>query len=72
MHGSELSMIRRVSGLAMTCSTGVKYVGSSIYYALGVTTVYAQGGSFLAIGTPGLLKLVLGLGYAPPSSRMGE
>ncbi len=68
----QQSMLRRVVGIGALYSTGYGDVGSSIYYALGVTTVYAQGASFLAIGIAGLFFIATVLSYAELSSAMPE
>ena len=68
----QQSMLRRVVGIGALYSTGYGDVGSSIYYALGVTTVYAQGASFLAIGIAGLFFIATVLSYAELSSALPE
>lgn len=68
----QQSVLRRVVGIGALYSTGYGDVGSSIYYALGVTTVYAQGASFIAIGIAGLFFIATVLSYAELSSAMPE
>ena len=66
------SVLRRVVGIGALYSTGYGDVGSSIYYALGITTVYAQGASFLAILVAGLFFVATVLSYAELSSAIPE
>ncbi len=66
------TVLRKVVGLGALYSTGYGDVGSSIYYALGITTVYAGGASFLAIGTAGLFFICTVLSYAELSSAIPE
>lgn len=68
----QQSVLRRVVGIGALYSTGYGDVGSSIYYALGVTTIYAQGASFIAIGIAGLFFIATVLSYAELSSAMPE
>lgn len=66
------SVLRKVVGLGALYSTGYGDVGSSIYYALGITTIYAGGASFLAIGVAGLFFIATVLSYAELSSAIPE
>jgi APA family basic amino acid/polyamine antiporter len=68
----QQSVLRRVVGIGALYSTGYGDVGSSIYYALGVTTIYAQGASFLAIGIAGLFFIATVLSYAELSAAIPE
>lgn len=68
----QQSVLRRVVGIGALYSTGYGDVGSSIYYALGVTTIYAQGASFLAIGVAGMFFVATVLSYAELSSAIPE
>jgi len=66
------TVLRKVVGLGALYSTGYGDVGSSIYYALGITTIYAGGASFLAIGVAGLFFIATVLSYAELSSAIPE
>ncbi len=66
------TVLRKVVGLGALYSTGYGDVGSSIYYALGITTIYAGGASFLAIGAAGLFFIATVLSYAELSSAIPE
>ncbi|MHB8421538.1 MAG: amino acid permease [Leptospirales bacterium] len=66
------SVLQRVVGIGALFSSGYGDVGSSIYFALGVTTVYAGGASFLAIFIAGLFFIATVLSYAELSSAIPE
>jgi APA family basic amino acid/polyamine antiporter len=66
------TVLRKVVGLGALYSTGYGDVGSSIYYALGITTIYAGGAAFLAIGVAGLFFIATVLSYAELSSAIPE
>jgi APA family basic amino acid/polyamine antiporter len=66
------SVLQRVVGVGALFSSGYGDVGSSIYFALGVTTVYAGGASFLAIFIAGLFFIATVLSYAELSSALPE
>lgn len=74
-HGTRKTLTRfqntvleRVVGIGSLFSSGYGDVGSSIYFALGVTTIYAGGASFLAILVAGLFFLATALCYAELTS----
>ena len=78
-HETRKSVVRfreavlgRVVGVGALFSSGYGDVGSSIYFALGVTTVYAGGASFLAIFVAGLFFVATVLSYAELSSAIPE
>ncbi len=66
------SVLQRVVGIGALFSSGYGDVGSSIYFALGVTTVYAGGASFLAIFIAGLFFIATVLSYAELSAAIPE
>jgi len=66
------TVLQRVVGVGALFSSGYGDVGSSIYFALGVTTVYAGGASFLAIFIAGLFFVATVLSYAELSSAIPE
>ena len=66
------SVLQRVVGIGALFSSGYGDVGSSIYFALGVTTVYAGGASFLAIFIAGLFFVATVLSYAELSAAIPE
>ncbi|EQD44537.1 amino acid permease-associated region, partial [mine drainage metagenome] len=66
------AVLVRVVGVGALFSSGYGDVGSSIYFALGVTTVYAGGASFLAIFIAGLFFIATVLSYAELSSAIPE
>ena len=66
------SVLNRVVGVGALFSSGYGDVGSSIYFALGVTTVYAGGASFLAIFVAGIFFVATVLSYAELSSAIPE
>ncbi len=78
-HETRKSVVRfreavlgRVVGVGALFSSGYGDVGSSIYFALGVTTVYAGGASFLAIFVAGIFFVATVLSYAELSSAIPE
>jgi len=78
-HETRKSVVRfreavlgRVVGVGALFSSGYGDVGSSIYFALGVTTIYAGGASFLAIFIAGLFFIATVLSYAELSSAIPE
>ena len=78
-HETRKSVVRfreavlgRVIGVGALFSSGYGDVGSSIYFALGVTTIYAGGASFLAIFIAGLFFVATVLSYAELSSAIPE
>ena len=66
------AVLQRVVGVGALFSSGYGDVGSSIYFALGVTTVYAGGASFLAIFVAGLFFVATVLSYAELSAAIPE
>ena len=66
------TVLQRVVGVGALFSSGYGDVGSSIYFALGVTTVYAGGASFLEIFIAGLFFIATVLSYAELSSAIPE
>ncbi len=66
------AILTRVVGVGALFSSGYGDVGSSIYFALGVTTVYAGGASFLAIFVAGIFFVATVLSYAELSSALPE
>ena len=78
-HETRKSVVRfreavlgRVVGVGALFSSGYGDVGSSIYFALGVTTIYAGGASFLAIFIAGFFFVATVLSYAELSSAIPE
>ena len=66
------AVLNRVVGVGALFSSGYGDVGSSIYFALAVTTVYAGGASFLAIFVAGIFFVATVLSYAELSSAIPE
>ena len=66
------SVLQRVVGIGALFSSGYGDVGSSIYFALGVTTIYAGGAMFLAIFIAGFFFIATVLSYAELSSAIPE
>jgi len=61
-----------VLGIPALFSTGYGNVGSSIYYALGVTTLYALGAAPFALGAAGLIFILTVLTYAEAAVAVPE
>ena len=66
------SVLQRVVGIGALFSSGYGDVGSSIYFALGVTTIYAGGAMFLAIFIAGFFFIATVLSYAELSSAIPQ
>ncbi|MBI4596773.1 MAG: amino acid permease [Candidatus Omnitrophica bacterium] len=64
--------LHRVLGSAQLFSIGYGDVGSSIYYALGVTTLYALGATPLALALAGFVFFCTVLTYTELSAAMPE
>lgn len=64
--------LKRSVGVAALFSIGYGDVGSSIYYALGVTTFWALGASPIAIAIAGIFFIFTVLTYAELSSAIPE
>lgn len=64
--------LRRALGVAALFSTGYGNVGSSIYYALSVTTLYALGAAPLALTIAGLFFILTVLSYTEATVRVPE
>ncbi|MBI4505874.1 MAG: APC family permease [Chloroflexi bacterium] len=71
VRGRELTL-RRVIGIGGLFATGYGNVGSSIYYALGVTTLFALGAAPLALGVAGLFFILTVLTYTEATVAMPE
>jgi len=68
----EKGSLRRLIGTAALFAIGYGDVGSSIYYALGVTTAWALGAAPLAIAIAGIFFIFTVLTYAELSAAMPE
>src|SRR3989338_5179207 len=64
--------LHRVLSTPQLFAIGYGDVGSSIYYALGVTTLYALGAAPLALALAGLVFFCTVLTYAELSAAMPE
>lgn len=64
--------LRRVLGVSALFSTGYGNVGSSIYYALGVTALYALGAAPLALAVAGVFFIFTVLTYTEATVTMPE
>jgi basic amino acid/polyamine antiporter, APA family len=64
--------LRRVLGIPGLFSIGYGDVGSSIYYALGVTALVALGATPIALGVAGLIYVFNALTYAEGSAMISE
>ncbi len=64
--------LHRVLGTPQLFSIGYGDVGSSIYYALGVTTLYALGAAPLALALAGVVFFCTVMSYAELSTAMPE
>lgn len=64
--------LRRVLGVPALFSTGYGNVGSSIYYALGVTALFALGAAPLALAAAGIFFIFTVLTYAEATVTMPE
>ena len=64
--------LHRVIGVRELFAIGYSDVGSSIYYALGITTLYALGAAPLALAIAGLVFFCTALTYAEMSSALPE
>jgi len=68
----EKGALRRLIGTASLFAIGYGDVGSSIYYALGVTTAWALGAAPLAIAIAGIFFIFTVLTYAELSAAIPE
>ncbi|MBI3317617.1 MAG: amino acid permease [Candidatus Omnitrophica bacterium] len=68
----EKGALRRLIGTASLFAIGYGDVGSSIYYALGVTTAWAMGAAPLAIAIAGIFFIFTVLTYAELSAALPE
>jgi len=64
--------LRRVLGVRDLFAVGYGDVGSSIYYALGVTTLYALGATPIALALAGLAFFCTALTYAEMAAALPE
>lgn len=64
--------LRRVIGIGGLFATGYGNVGSSIYYALGVTALFALGAAPLALGIAGLFFILTVLTYTEATVAVPE
>lgn len=71
IRGRELTL-RRVVGIGGLFATGYGNVGSSIYYALGVTTFFALGAAPLALAVAGVFFILTVLSYTEATVAMPE
>jgi APA family basic amino acid/polyamine antiporter len=71
IRGHTLTL-QRVVGVPGLFSTGYGNVGSSIYYALGVTTLYALGAAPLALAIAGLFFILTVLTYTEATVALPE
>ncbi len=68
----EKGHLRRLIGTASLFAIGYGDVGSSIYYALGITTAWALGAAPIAIGIAGIFFVFTVLTYAEMSAAIPE
>ncbi len=68
----EKGALRRLLGTASLFAIGYGDVGSSIYYALGITTAWALGAAPLAIAIAGIFFIFTVLTYAELSAAVPE
>ena len=68
----ERGTLRRLLGTTSLFAIGYGDVGSSIYYALGVTAAFAMGAAPLAIAVAGLFFVFTVLTYAEMSAAIPE
>lgn len=68
----EKGVLRRLIGTASLFAIGYGDVGSSIYYALGITTAWALGAAPLAIAIAGIFFIFTVLTYAELSAAIPE
>ncbi len=68
----EKGTLRRLIGTASLFAIGYGDVGSSIYYALGITTAWALGAAPLAIAIAGIFFIFTVLTYAELSAAIPE
>lgn len=64
--------LRRVLGIPGLFSAGYGNVGSSIYYALGIVTLVAMGGTPIALAVAGLFFIFTALTYAEGTAMFPE
>ena len=64
--------LKRVLGVADLFAVGYGDVGSSIYYALGITALYAMGATPIALGLAALVFICTALTYAEMSTTFPE
>ncbi|MBI4436510.1 MAG: APC family permease, partial [Candidatus Omnitrophica bacterium] len=64
--------LHRVIGVRELFAIGYSDVGSSIYYALGITTLYALGAAPLALAIAGVVFFCTVLTYAECASALPE
>ncbi len=68
----EKGTLQRLIGIPALYAIGYGDVGSSIYYALGVTTLYALGAAPLALALAGIVFFCTVLTYAEMASAMPD
>ncbi len=68
----ERGALQRLIGIPALYSIGYGDVGSSIYYALGVTTLYALGAAPLALALAGIVFFCTVLSYAEMAAAIPE
>lgn len=60
--------LRRILGTFQVFSVGYADLGSSIFYALGITAVFALGATPIALALAGIVFICTALSYAEMSS----
>lgn len=68
----RIARLPRALGVAALFSTGYGNVGSSIYYALGVTTLYAAGAAPFALMVAGIFFILTVLSYTEATVAVPE
>ena len=68
----EKKSLKRVLGAAELFAVGYGDVGSSIYYALGLTALYALGATPLALALAGFVFICTALTYAEMATTFPE
>src|SRR3989338_10118775 len=68
----DKEVLRRVLRVRDLFAIGYSDVGSSIYYALGITTLYALGATPIALALAGLAFFCTALTYAEMSAALPE
>src|SRR5580704_11217052 len=66
------SALKRILGVSDLFAIGFGDLGSSIYYALGITALFALGATPIALGLAGLVFICTALTYAEMSAAIHE